>query len=249
MDFVDEVKNKLLKNSFCSSYRKEFVFDKFRYASCTTIPPVLLYCFSLIYFLLGVQIYQTIESKSSVNLSSTSLFIGSMLSTTGDKTTNPKTQIGKLFLIFYLLFGIPLTFVVVQQFSEFLKRILRYLLDQFSSRQSEQTDFSIRQMIVFLVVYLFFGASFFSADSFIDRFYFSFMSLFTIEFHLESFRKTNRSIYFLVIFYLIGLSLLKFWFQTIQKHIEQFLFLIARKSVMNFFDVDPQIGKKMIVLL
>ena len=184
--------------------------------------------------------------KTLTSFSSTSLFIGSMLSTTGEKWSSPRTKFGKIFLMFYLLVGIPLSFVLVQQFSEFFKRILRFFIDHLSkfSHQNRQTDFTIGQIFVFILVYLLLGASLFSADSFIDRIYYSFTSLFSIEFHGESFEKTTRSIYFLPFFNLIGLSLFFFWFQTIRKQIEDFLFVIARKSVMNVFDLIPlEMGK------
>lgn len=166
----------------------------------------------------------------------------------------------------YTGLGIPLTLVFLTDLSYLIKEFIicfyiyasKYFLyiRQFLFfrliEEAEDLDYSrtslnmnknltIIQLIFTLFVYLLIGSCFISPSSFLENFYLSFTSLFTINFNRKIYQ--NRNLFWIMIYIFFGLAIVLLCIEAVKKRMEIFLAKMANKLVQNFLELTQQMGK------
>ena len=188
------------------------------------------------------------------------------ISVSGIDQVRSLTNLEKCFLMIYTSFGIPLTFVVFRHFSGLTKYFIEQWLirigiggrslNNFDSNfvyellnpQSFGTriHMSISEIFFILLCHLLFGSLFVRTSSFIDRLYFCFMSLFTIQLTNSADQQDDIrswSSILIMIYYLIGYSLTFLWIQTVQIQLDKGLENVTETVIENVFDFLERIGE------
>ncbi|XP_072285992.1 potassium channel subfamily K member 6 [Pyxicephalus adspersus] len=138
----------------------------------------------------GVSVLNNASNESQWDLASSMFFASTLVTTVGYGYTTPLTDSGKAFCIFYALIGVPFTMLVLSAavqrlMATFTYRPIHYfqLHKGFDRRKVTRVHFIVLSVLV-LVLFLFVPAAIFNAIesswSFLDAFYFCFISLCTI---------------------------------------------------------------------
>ncbi|XP_073497556.1 potassium channel subfamily K member 6 [Phyllobates terribilis] len=138
----------------------------------------------------GVSVLYNASNDSSWDFASSLFFSSTLVTTVGYGYTTPLTDSGKAFCIFYALFGVPFTMlmlsaVVQRLMSTFTYQPILYfqLHRGFDRKKVTRVHFvilALAVLILFLVVPSAIFSSIESTWSFLDAFYFCFISLCTI---------------------------------------------------------------------
>ncbi|KAG9472980.1 potassium channel subfamily K member 6 [Eleutherodactylus coqui] len=138
----------------------------------------------------GVSVLNNASNESSWDLASSLFFSSTLLTTVGYGYTTPLTDSGKAFCIFYALVGVPFTMLVLSAavqrlMSTFTYQPIHYfqLHRGFDRKKVTIVHFvilTLAVLIFFLVVPSAIFSSIESSWSFLDAFYFCFISLCTI---------------------------------------------------------------------
>jgi len=184
----------------------------------------------------------------------------------------PKTKLGKLFLMIYTGFGIPLTLVFLMDLSYLIKQLVEFILLicfyiysskyflhirrflSFPLMEKEELNLSktastvennltITQLILTLFIYILIGTCFISSKSFFESFYLCFTTIFTINLNTKIIYH-EKNLVFIIIYLFIGLAIVLLYIKSIAIRIEKFLTTIGKKLLRNFIDWTHQIGKK-----
>jgi len=183
----------------------------------------------------------------------------------------PKTNLGKLFLIIYIGFGIPLTLVFLTDLSYLIKQLIetillkcfsiysskyflhirRFLFFHLIEEEDEDLDSSniknnvtIIKLIFTMFIYILIGSCFISSKSFFESFYLCFTSIFTIHLNRNIYRENN--LFFITIYLFFGLAIVLLYIKAIKKKVDEFLKDIENKLLQNLVKWTQQIGKKKI---
>ncbi|KAG8448741.1 hypothetical protein GDO86_015708 [Hymenochirus boettgeri] len=138
----------------------------------------------------GVSVLHNSSNDSKWDLASSLFFASTLVTTVGYGYTTPLTDSGKAFCIFYALVGVPFTMLVLSSFVQrlmiiFTHKPIQYLQVHrgFDRRTVTQLHFFVLLVIV-LVFFLLIPSTIFNTIettwSFLDAFYFCFISLCTI---------------------------------------------------------------------
>ena len=172
---------------------------------------------------------------------------------------------GKIFLMIYTGFGIPLTLVFLTDLSNILRQLIanlsayfsrtclqfirrlfifRFLEDLLSSRYSSnlRNHLSILQLILTLFLYLLIGAYLFASKSFLESFYLMFTTLFTIHFNTQIYQKENFLAIMIYVFF--GLAIVLLCIEAVKDRLEIFLENVGRRLMKNLVELTQQMGKK-----
>ncbi|XP_043923286.1 potassium channel subfamily K member 1-like [Protopterus annectens] len=181
----------------------------------------------------GVSVLRNASVNTNWDFASSFFFTGTLVTTVGYGHTTPLSDSGKAFCIFFALVGIPFTLLVL---SAIVQRLMIFITHRpihfFQTRHGwpKRTASQVHFMILFLVILVCFfilPAVIFSAIeeswSFLDAFYFCFISLSTVGLgdyvpgekygqKLRAFYKISVTVYLL-----LGLIMLLLLLQTFQK--------------------------------
>ncbi|XP_077141642.1 potassium channel subfamily K member 6 [Ranitomeya variabilis] len=138
----------------------------------------------------GVSVLNNASNESNWDLASSLFFSSTLVTTVGYGYTTPLTDSGKAFCIFYALIGVPFTMLVLSAAVQRLMSTFTYqpilyfqLHGGFDRKKVTRVHFVILALAVlvfFLVVPSAIFSSIESSWSFLDAFYFCFISLCTI---------------------------------------------------------------------
>ncbi|KAM4020285.1 potassium channel subfamily K member 6 isoform 2-T2 [Anomaloglossus baeobatrachus] len=138
----------------------------------------------------GVSVLYNASNESKWDLASSLFFSSTLVTTVGYGYTTPLTDSGKAFCIFYALIGVPFTMLVLSAAVQRLMSTFTYqpilyfqLHRGFDRKKVTRVHFAILALavlILFLVVPSAIFSSIESTWSFLDAFYFCFISLCTI---------------------------------------------------------------------
>jgi hypothetical protein len=183
----------------------------------------------------------------------------------------PKTKIGKLFLIIYTAFGIPLTLIFLTDLSCLIKQLIEYILFIYSYISSSkyflyirrflffrfieeeelnlprisynnENNLTITQLMFTLFIYLLIGTYLIPSKTFFESFYLCFTALFTIHLNTKLYQNNNLFIFLIYLFF--GLAIVLLCIKALQKTIEQFFANIGRKLLRNLVELTRQMGKE-----
>ncbi|KAE8585584.1 hypothetical protein XENTR_v10021366 [Xenopus tropicalis] len=138
----------------------------------------------------GVSVLHNASNDSKWDIASSMFFASTLVTTVGYGYTTPLTDSGKAFCIFYALIGVPFTMLVLSSFVQrlmvmFTHKPIHYLQVQrgFDRKMVTQLHFFFLLILV-LVFFLIIPSAIFNTIettwSFLDAFYFCFISLCTI---------------------------------------------------------------------
>ncbi|KAM5146138.1 potassium channel subfamily K member 6 isoform 1-T2 [Mantella aurantiaca] len=138
----------------------------------------------------GVSVLNNASNESKWDLASSLFFASTLVTTVGYGYTTPLTDSGKAFCIFYALVGVPFTMLVLSAavqrlMANFTYRPIRYfqLHKGFDRKKVTMVHLIVISVLV-AILFLFVPAAIFNAIesswSFLDAFYFCFISLCTI---------------------------------------------------------------------
>ncbi|XP_075043194.1 potassium channel subfamily K member 6 [Mixophyes fleayi] len=138
----------------------------------------------------GVSVLRNSSNDSKWDLASSLFFSSTLVTTVGYGYTTPLTDSGKAFCIFYALIGVPFTMLVLSAAVQRLMANFTYLPIRyfqihrgFDRKKVTRVHFVVLSVVVltlFLVVPAAIFTSIESSWSFLDAFYFCFISLCTI---------------------------------------------------------------------
>ncbi|GCB78551.1 hypothetical protein scyTo_0019428 [Scyliorhinus torazame] len=138
----------------------------------------------------GVSVLSNASSKTNWDFASSFFFASTLITTVGYGHTTPVSDGGKAFAIFFAVLGVPLTMLVLTVIAQRLMvlvtyRPIRYCQHRlgYTERQVTRVHFLILLLLVLICFFLIPSAIFSTIErswSFLDAFYFCFISLTTI---------------------------------------------------------------------
>ncbi|UJR10566.1 hypothetical protein I4U23_014766 [Adineta vaga] len=211
-----------------------------------------------------------IQENSTWNFSNSLFFLGTSLTTIGSNELIPKTNLGKIFVIIYTTIGIPLTLVFLTDLSYLVQELIEYisliLFDIYSTKyflrlrrlrlfyfieyrcenffQNDQeifeTNLTILQLIITLIIYILFGTWIIPSKSFFDSVYLCFTIIFTISFN----RKIHdaKHLFFTSIYLFIGLAIGFLYVKAVKARLERFLETCGKQLLKNLVEFTQQLG-------
>lgn len=163
----------------------------------------------VIFFAIGVGFY---SSHENWNFTDASYFVTQTISTVGYGNLSPKSNSGKVFSIFFLYFGILLTFSVMGDITRFIVEVMRkvyYVPKKLSKFQVVvRSVLNLIMWIGILFAVPLFGGIVFAANegwSYLDAFYFAVVTSTSVGYGDLVLSKTS-SIWFNIIFILFSVS-------------------------------------------
>ncbi|XP_022909212.1 TWiK family of potassium channels protein 7 [Onthophagus taurus] len=157
------------------------------------------------------------EESEKWNMLTAVFFSSTVLTTIGYGNIAPMTFGGRAFCIFFALIGIPLTLTVLADWGRIFATTLSTIVNhipslpiKWSPNESQRTSYFVLSAVIFLFVYLAFGAGIFIAFeddwTFFDGFYFCFVTMTTIGFG-DLVPKRPKYMLLCTLYILIGLAL------------------------------------------
>ncbi|XP_053329221.1 potassium channel subfamily K member 6 [Spea bombifrons] len=138
----------------------------------------------------GVSVLYNASNESSWDLASALFFASTLVTTVGYGYTTPLTDTGKAFCIFYALLGVPFTMLILSTAVQRLMAVFTYKPIRYFQvrrgfdRKAVTKVHLLVLMVLVLVLFLLVPSAIFNAIestwSFLDAFYFCFISLCTI---------------------------------------------------------------------
>ncbi|CAF1104665.1 unnamed protein product [Adineta ricciae] len=211
-----------------------------------------------------------VQDNSTLNFSNSLFFLGTSLTTIGSNEFIPKTNLGKIFVIIFTSFGIPLTLVFLTDLSYLIQELIEcislILFDIYSTKyflrlrrfglfhfiekqcqkifQSDQDIFeknlTILQLIITLTVYILFGAWFISSKSFFESIYLCFTIIFTISFNRKI--HDGKHLFFTSVYLFIGLAIGFLYVKAVKVRMERLLETCGDRLLKNLMVFTEQLG-------
>lgn len=127
----------------------------------------------------------------------------------------------------------------IKQSSKIQRHIHRFL--KHLKNVDNDKDLTLKQLLLALFIYILIGTYFISSNSFSDKFYLCFTTLFTIN--VNTITNQEKNLFFLTIYLIFGLAIVWLFVQTLKNRLETLLINIGKILLQYLLEFSQQISK------